>query len=265
MAFTRKSAQMIAGKAQFKTKYGVDLTDEEYAEYQRRVSKVTLPFGICGGVFGLIAFILFINMINSDYASDWAGPFVFVFIMACGSCGVMNSQTTKVARQFAAEIKSRRPVDQPASSSSSPITSITRVSQNQTQSQSTTQINRAGYFQPQPAPQSYQKPSAQINTPAPRVETAAERAAKEKGRMEKLKKLVKVSERLKISQMAQILGMDETNLYDRIVDWAAEYGFTLDEDIVKFGAGRKDDFIAALDGAFQGWDKKTETKEGKLE
>ena len=84
-------------------------------------------------------------------------------------------------------------------------------------------------------------------------------------RMEKLKKLVKVSERLKISQMAQILAMDEATLYDRIVDWAADYGFTIDEDVVKFGAGRKEDFIAALDGAFQGWDKKVETKEGKLD
>ena len=83
--------------------------------------------------------------------------------------------------------------------------------------------------------------------------------------MDKLKKLVRVSEKLKISQMAQILGMDETNLYDRIVDWAADYGFTIDEDVVKFGGGRKDEFIASLDSAFQGWDKKTQAKDGKLE
>ena len=58
---------------------------------------------------------------------------------------------------------------------------------------------------------------------------------------------------------------DEDTLYERIVDWAVEFGFTIDEDIVKLGSGRKDDFIAALDSAFTDWGKKTETKEGKLE
>lgn len=87
----------------------------------------------------------------------------------------------------------------------------------------------------------------------------------EKNRMEKLKKLVKVSEKIKVSQMAQILNLDEAALYDRIVDWASEYGFTLDEDVVKFSGGRKDDFIASLDNAFTDWGNKAETKEGKLE
>ena len=90
-------------------------------------------------------------------------------------------------------------------------------------------------------------------------------AAMEPMRINKLKKLVQVSERLKVSQMAQILNMDEAKLYDRIVDWAVDFGFTIDEDIVKFSGGRKDDFIAAMDGAFADWGKKTETKEGKLE
>jgi len=54
-------------------------------------------------------------------------------------------------------------------------------------------------------------------------------------------------------------------LYDRIVDWAAEYGFTIDEDVVRFGSGRKDDFVAALDSAFSDWWSKTETKQGKPE
>ncbi|HME52564.1 MAG TPA: hypothetical protein VKM55_10125, partial [Candidatus Lokiarchaeia archaeon] len=74
-----------------------------------------------------------------------------------------------------------------------------------------------------------------------------------------------VSTKLKISQMAQILKMSESDLYDHIVDWATDYGFTLDEDVVIFGVGSKDDFIASLDNAFASWDKKTETKEGKLE
>src|SRR5271157_505410 len=94
---------------------------------------------------------------------------------------------------------------------------------------------------------------------------AEQDAAMESSRMNKLKKLVKVSEKLKISQMAQILNMDEAKLYDRIVDWAADFGFTIDEDVVKFSGGRKDDFIASMNNAFADWNKKTETKDGKLE
>jgi hypothetical protein len=65
--------------------------------------------------------------------------------------------------------------------------------------------------------------------------------------------------------MAQILGMDDASLYGKIVDWAVDFGFTIDEDVVKFGAGRKEEFIAALDGAFNGWDKNVKTKDGKME
>ena len=92
-----------------------------------------------------------------------------------------------------------------------------------------------------------------------------EDALTESARMEKLKKIVRVSERLKISQMAQILEMNESTLYNKIVDWADQFGFTIDEDVVKFEAGRKDEFIASLDGAFQGWDEKTRTKDGKID
>ena len=87
----------------------------------------------------------------------------------------------------------------------------------------------------------------------------------EMSRIEKLKKLVQVSKKVKVSQMAQMLNLHETALNDRIVDWAAEFGFILDGDFVEFGAGRKDDFIASLDEAFADWGKKTQTKEGKLE
>ena len=87
----------------------------------------------------------------------------------------------------------------------------------------------------------------------------------EQTRMDKLRKLVQVSKKLKISQMAKILEMSEDDLYPRIVDWAAEYGFTIDEDVVEFTSGRKEDFIKSLNDAFTNWGNKVETKEGKLE
>ncbi len=81
------------------------------------------------------------------------------------------------------------------------------------------------------------------------------KAAMEPARVEKLKKLVQVSKKLKVGQMAQILDLTEKELYDRIVDWASQFGFTLDEDVVEFGVGRKDDFIASLDKEFANWGK----------
>ena len=105
----------------------------------------------------------------------------------------------------------------------------------------------------------------------PAVEIAGrERAAREKAeqdvaRLEKLKKLVRVSKKLKFEQMASLLGLTVAELNERIVDWADQFGFVLDEDFVEFSNGRKDDFIAALDESFSSWDKKAAAKDGKLE
>ncbi len=83
-------------------------------------------------------------------------------------------------------------------------------------------------------------------------------------RLARLKKLVQVSRTLKISQMAQILDMSEKELYQRIIDWAAEYGFTLDQDVVDFGSSKKDSFVAELDKSFAEWGKSAATKAGKV-
>ncbi len=95
-------------------------------------------------------------------------------------------------------------------------------------------------------------------------ERQQQQAAMEPARLEKLKKLVRVSKSLTVSQMAQILSLTEKELYERIVDWADQFGFSLDKDTVEFGAGRKDDFIASLDKEFESWGKKDITKEGKI-
>ncbi len=80
--------------------------------------------------------------------------------------------------------------------------------------------------------------------------------------IEKLKKLVKVSKTLKITQMARMLGVSEDDLYEHVVNWADKFGFTIDQDVVDFGGGKKEDFIAELDQAFTSWGKAG--KEGKV-
>jgi hypothetical protein len=230
-----KVANTAVGKAQFKVKTGVDLTDEEYLEYARRLNKKTAPFAIPLIIFVIIGLLVFFNMVgvfDSPYpTSYWVGIFVFCIVMACGPCIGMGISQTVYMKKYAAEITAKRQQAMGAEQERQHQLDLQRQAEAEQKRQLDQQKN----------------------------------AMMETTRMDKLKKLVKVSEKLKISQMAQILAMDETTLYDRIVDWADKYGFTLDEDVVKFGGGRKDEFIAALDGAFQGWDKKTQTKDGKLE
>ncbi len=66
-------------------------------------------------------------------------------------------------------------------------------------------------------------------------------------KVNKLKKLIKVSKRLKIAKIAEILGMDESKLFDRVIDWADEFEFQIDEDVIEFEGGKKKDFIKKLD------------------
>ncbi|HME54994.1 MAG TPA: hypothetical protein VKM55_22500 [Candidatus Lokiarchaeia archaeon] len=233
MAYRKDNAAVVKG--QFKAKTGLDLTDDEYRQYTRRANRASLPFAIPAVIFGVITIFTFMNMVgvfNSNLPSNiLVGIFVLFVILTCAptiGAGVMQSY---VMKKFAEEIRARR------------------------QQQAAVESQRMAEVEQQ----------RQVELARQHQIEQKQRAAMETTRMEKLKKLVKVSEKLKISQMAQILAMNETDLYDRIVDWAADYGFTIDEDVVKFGGGRKDDFIAALDGAFQSWDKKVETKEGKLE
>ena len=97
-----------------------------------------------------------------------------------------------------------------------------------------------------PAP----KPAVTTTSRATQEKSTKEKDAQDSERLAKLQKLVRVSTSLKITQMAKILDMNEDALYDKILDWADQFGFTLDQDVVKFGTGRKDDFIDALNTTY---------------
>ena len=70
-------------------------------------------------------------------------------------------------------------------------------------------------------------------------------------RLEKLKQIVRVSERLKVSRMAEVLEIDEQELWKRVFAWAEQFGFTIDDDVVKFQGGQKEDFISKLEQEFE--------------
>ena len=75
----------------------------------------------------------------------------------------------------------------------------------------------------------------------------------ESEQLARLKKLVQVSKRLKRADIGEYLGLTGKELFDRLVEWATEYGFTLDGEDVDFEGGRKEDFVAELDQEFEKW------------
>lgn len=77
-------------------------------------------------------------------------------------------------------------------------------------------------------------------------------------RFEKLKKIVRVSKRLEVSRMAEVLKMKESDLWDLIFDWADEFNFKINKDLVEFNVEKTDDFIAKLDAEFSKWENSSE-------
>ncbi len=77
-------------------------------------------------------------------------------------------------------------------------------------------------------------------------------------RLAKLATIVRVSRRLEVSRMAEVLKMKESDLWDFIFDWAEKFNFKIDKDIIEFDVDKTDDFLATLDSEFKKWEKSTE-------
>ncbi len=73
------------------------------------------------------------------------------------------------------------------------------------------------------------------------------------GSMDQMRKMLKVSNRIKMDLMQRALGIDADTFSKKIFDWAAEYGFKIDGDIVIVEGGDVNAFIAKLDSEFATW------------
>lgn len=82
--------------------------------------------------------------------------------------------------------------------------------------------------------------------------------------MNKLNKMMQVSSRLRLDMMRKSLEMDEKTFLDKIYDWAAEFGFTIDGDYLIINKNTVSDFIAALDQQFASWETKELDKTEKI-
>ncbi len=74
--------------------------------------------------------------------------------------------------------------------------------------------------------------------------------------LEKIRKIVAVSTRLKLEMMQQVLSLDTATFNNKIFDWAAEFKFKIDGDYVVIEGGDVTGFISKLDAEFADWGKK---------
>ncbi|MBN2153972.1 MAG: hypothetical protein JW839_21120 [Candidatus Lokiarchaeota archaeon] len=88
-----------------------------------------------------------------------------------------------------------------------------------------------------------------------RAKQAARAAGKsaESDHVEKLRKIIKVSDRIEVARLADALDIDEKLAWQRVFDWAEQFGFKVDGNAVVFGAGDTARFVDDLDKEFAEW------------
>lgn len=88
----------------------------------------------------------------------------------------------------------------------------------------------------------------------------------EKNIKEKVRKLCEVSTRVRIDMLRDdYLKMERTQFTERLVGWAAEFGFKIDGDYISIEGADVNGFIESIDTMFGEWDKKEKAKSGKME
>ncbi len=80
----------------------------------------------------------------------------------------------------------------------------------------------------------------------------------------KLKKMLRVSKRIRLDLMQETLGLPKKQFYDNLFDWADEFGFQIDGDFVIVNQEKMDNFLNSLDSAFENWENQEFTKEYKV-
>ena len=104
-----------------------------------------------------------------------------------------------------------------------------------------------------------------------RVKSAEKRAKKvtkkdkiDASRIQKLSKLLKISDRIKIDDISDVLKMKRGILLDQLIDWSDKLEFKLDGDFLIINQSSVDDFINALDKQFSTWERREGSQDGKI-
>ncbi len=87
----------------------------------------------------------------------------------------------------------------------------------------------------------------------------------ERSIIEKVKKIVKVSNTISLDMMRRSLNLPEEIFLERIYDWAAEFNFKIDGSNLLINQDTLENFITSLDKQYEEWGKKEAGKQQKLE
>jgi len=82
--------------------------------------------------------------------------------------------------------------------------------------------------------------------------------------IQKLEKMMKVTNSIEISRMAKVLRMAEDVLWDKIFDWAEKFNFKIEKNDIIFSGGNTSGFIDEVDKYFGKWDDSVGSKDGKI-
>ncbi len=79
-----------------------------------------------------------------------------------------------------------------------------------------------------------------------------------------LKKLLTVSKRVRIDMLREYVEMDNDQFLEKLVEWAAEYNFTIDGDFIIPASDDAGRFVENIDAMFDAWEASSMTKGSKL-
>ena len=87
--------------------------------------------------------------------------------------------------------------------------------------------------------------------------------AEEDELLKKFKKIMEISNRIKQSQAAEMMGITQTQLTQKLFEWGEKLSFKIEDDSIV--VENMDSFMGELDGLFEEWGEKEITKAGKAE
>jgi hypothetical protein len=96
---------------------------------------------------------------------------------------------------------------------------------------------------------------------ARRVEEEARKAERET--FEKIRKIMNVSSRIKMDLVRKYIKMDQNTFDSKIIDWATQFGFTIDGDYLNIQKENVSGFIDELERQFSQWRKDEQGRESK--
>ena len=112
--------------------------------------------------------------------------------------------------------------------------------------------------------QTENKEIMEVGTQALETLREGKRSKLERQTIEKLERMMRVSTRINLDRMQDVLDMSKKKFNNKIFEWAEEYGFTIDSNDLVVNKDTVSDFIDMLDGRFNDWQEKEKNNTGKI-